>query len=116
MVDRNGRVRFGIKREDDKIRFFKKSQDGSWVSESEIKLDMEGKSYINQKIHFLDFGYDENIIYIASSIGSNRWRILKYNLEKKAVVDTVLQDNKYDIGNPIDNNTKLLFLNLRFKN
>ncbi|MEJ2617096.1 MAG: prolyl oligopeptidase family serine peptidase [Ignavibacteriaceae bacterium] len=110
LVDRKGNVRFGIKNDDDKFEFYKRNEEGSWESENDLKLDYDGKSYINQKIRFLDFGYTDNIIYLASSAKSPRWRILKYDLDKKAVIDTVLQDMKYDIGNPINSDTKLLFL------
>lgn len=108
LVDRKGNIRFGIQNEDDKVIFFKK-YGGVWESKNELNLDTDGKSFINQKIRFLDFDYDDNIIYLASSINSSRWYILKYDVEKKAVVDTVLTDSRYDIGNPINEDTRLLF-------
>jgi dipeptidyl aminopeptidase/acylaminoacyl peptidase len=109
IVDRKGQVRFGIQNEDNTIKFFSKNAD-KWISRNELNLDTDGKSFINQKIRFLDFGYEDNIIYLASSENSPRWQVLKYDIVKKIVIDTVLQDEKYDIGNPVQSDTKLLFL------
>jgi dipeptidyl aminopeptidase/acylaminoacyl peptidase len=109
LVDRKGNIRFGIKNEDDKVKFFKKNSKGKWESKNELNLDTDGKLFINQKLHFLDFDYNENIIYLASSINSARWYILRYDVEKKDVIDTVLTDKRYDIGNPVNEDTRLLF-------
>jgi dipeptidyl aminopeptidase/acylaminoacyl peptidase len=109
LVDRNGNVRFGIREDDGEIRFFTKNSAGKWESKNELKLDMDGNSFIDQKINFLDFDYDQNVIYIASCVDNSRWRILTYDVQKKSYVDVVLEDSKYDIGNPFDDNTELLF-------
>jgi len=110
LADRNGQIRLGIQNDNGKNRFFTKNDRGKWESKNELKLDMDGNSFINQKINFLDFDYDKNIIYVASSVDSPRWRILSYDIQKKAFKDIVLEDEKYDIGNPMDNDTDLLFL------
>jgi dipeptidyl aminopeptidase/acylaminoacyl peptidase len=110
LVDRNGQIRFGIKNDNGKIKFFTKNDRGKWESNNELNLDTDGNSFINQKLNFLDFDYNKNIIYIASSVDSPRWRILAYDIQKKAFVNTVLEDEKYDIGNPINDDTELLFL------
>lgn len=110
LVDRNGVVRLGIRTEDGEIKFFTKDNEEEWESKNKLKLDMEGNSFINQKLNFIDFDYNENIIYLSSSVNSDRWFILAYDVEKMSVVDTVLSDDKYDIGNPIFNDTRLLFL------
>ena len=49
-------------------------------------------------------------IYLASRMNNPRWQILKYDLSKKMIIDTVISDNTYDIGDPINNDTKLLFI------
>lgn len=110
LVDRTGRVRFGVQNDDEKVRFYSKNTGGGWESKNELGLDTDGKLFINQKISFLDFGYDENIIYMASSINNPRWQIIEYDIAKKTIIDTVAQDDIYDIGNPIHSDTKLLFL------
>ena len=110
LIDRKGRVRLGIKNDGNEIIFFNKIKDGSWAKENDLKLDVEGKSFINQKIRLLGFGYDENTIYLASRMNNPRWQILKYDLSKKMIIDTVISDNTYDIGDPINNDTKLLFM------
>lgn len=110
LVDRKGNVRFGVRNEDGKIRFLTKNNKGRWESKNELNLDMDGNSFIGQKLNFLDFDYDQNIIFIASCVDNSRWRILTYNVQKKTFVDTVLEDEKYDIGNPMNEDTKLFFL------
>jgi dipeptidyl aminopeptidase/acylaminoacyl peptidase len=115
LVDRNGLIRFGIQNEDGKTKFFTKNDQGKWESKNELNLDLDGNSFINQKLNFLDFDYDKNIIYIASSVDSPRWRIMAYDVQKKAYVNTVLEDEKYDIGNPMDDDTSLLFLDSETK-
>jgi dipeptidyl aminopeptidase/acylaminoacyl peptidase len=115
LADRTGQIRFGIQKDNGKIKFFAKNDRGKWESKNELNLDMDGNSFINQKLNFLDFDYDKNIIYIASSMDSPRWRILAYDIQKKTFVNTVLEDEKYDIGNPINEDTKLLFLDSEAK-
>lgn len=110
LVDRNGQVRLGIQKDDGEIKFFEKTDKGKWKSKKELNLDTDGNSFINQKLNFLDFSYDNNVIYLSSSINNPRWRILAYDIQKKAYIDTVLEDEKYDIGNPIHDDTELLFL------
>lgn len=110
LVDRKGNVRLGIQHDDDQIRFYKKNESGDWENDKDLHLDISGKTWFNQKLNFLDFSYDENIMYLASSINSSHWIILKYDIEKKAFTDTVLWDKRYDIGNPVFLKTKLLFL------
>ena len=87
-----------------------KTDKGKWKSNNDLNLDIEGNSFINQKLNFMDFDYNENIIYLASSEGSPRWQLLAYDIQQKTYVDTILADFKYDIGNPIYNTTELLFL------
>ena len=115
LVDRNGQVRLGIQNDDGEIKFFTKDDEDEWESKNDLKLDMDGSSFINQKLNFLDFDYDENIIYLASTIDNPRWRILAYDLLKKTYVDTILEDAKYDIGNPVHEDTKLHFMDLEQK-
>jgi dipeptidyl aminopeptidase/acylaminoacyl peptidase len=110
LVDRKGQVRLGIQNDDGKIKFFTKNIKGKWKSTNELHLDIDGNSIINQKLNFLDFDYDTNVVYLASSIDNPRWHIVRYDIQKKTYIDTVLQDEKYDIGSPLTNDTKLLFL------
>jgi dipeptidyl aminopeptidase/acylaminoacyl peptidase len=110
LVDRTGKVRLGMQNDDGEIKFFTKNRDGDWEDTNELKLDMDGRSFIHKKLSFLDFDYDPNRIFLASSVNSDKWRILSYDILKKTYVDTVLEDEKYDIGNPINEDTKLLFL------
>ncbi|MBK8946648.1 MAG: S9 family peptidase [Ignavibacteriae bacterium] len=109
LVDKKGIVRLGIQNDDGKIKFFTKNNK-KWESKNTINLDMDGNSFINKKLNFLDFDYDENIVFFSSSIDNPRWRILSFDINKKEYIDTILEDSKYDIGNPIHNDTKLLFL------
>ena len=115
LVDRNGNIRLGVQDDNDEIKFLTKNKNGKWESKNALNLDTDGSSFINQKLSFLDFDYNENIIYLGSSIDNPRWRILTYDLQKKAYVDTVLQDEKYDIGNPVFEDTELLFLDSESK-
>jgi dipeptidyl aminopeptidase/acylaminoacyl peptidase len=115
LVDRSGQVRFGVQNDGGKVKFFTKNDHGKWESKNELNLDTDGNSFINQKLNFLDFDYNKNTIYIASTADSPRWRILTYDILKKAYVDTVLEDEKYDVGNPMDNDTELLFLDSEAK-
>lgn len=110
LIDRNGNVRFGVRDDDGKIKFFTKNEKGKWESKNELNLDMDGTSFIGKKINFLDFDYDRNIIYIASCAEDSRWKILSYDIQKKEYINTVLEDEKYDIGNPLSEDTRLFFL------
>lgn len=110
LVDRNGNVRFGIRSKNGKLKFLTRNSKGKWESKNELNLDTEGSSFIGQKLNFLDFDYDRNIIYIASCVDNSRWRIFSYDVQKKTYIDTILEDEKYDIGNPINDDTRLYFL------
>lgn len=115
LVDRKGNVRLGVKEDDAKISFFTKNAKYKWESKNELQLDVDGGSFINQKLQFLDFDYDKNIIFLASSMNSPHWQILRYNIQTKEYLDTVAQDEKYDVGNPFLDDTKLLFLDSESK-
>ena len=64
LIDKSGRIRFGIQYDDDKIKFLTKTDKGKWKSNNDLNLDIEGNSFINQKLNFMDFDYNENIIYL----------------------------------------------------
>lgn len=111
LVDRSGNVRLGRKYEDDKVIFYTKNGKNQWESKNKLKLDMSGGSLINQKLNLIDFDYNKNILYLSSSVKSERWQVLSYDMSSNEYIDTILTDSKYDIGSPLEDNTQLLFLN-----
>ena len=44
---------------------------------------IDGESLLDQNVLFVDTDYDEDIMYIASNIGSDKRHLLKYNFKKR---------------------------------
>lgn len=79
------------------------SQDGANT------LGHTGKTYLTKRVNLESFDYDNDHIYMATNRDSDRFKLVKYNVKEKRVVDEIYASDHYDIGGDQIDNTFLLF-------
>jgi len=72
-------------------------------------LGHTGKTYLSKRVSLESFDYDNDHIYMATNRDSDRFKLVKYNVKEKRVVEDVYASDKYDIGGGHVDGTFLLF-------
>ena len=108
ITDANGKIRLGMKFNKEGTLYYKFNEAEKKIEPFDVKidgrrhkLDISANSYISQSITFEGFGYDPNIIYLTSNIGSDKRKLISYNILEEKVEDVVLEDVNCDV-NDID--------------
>lgn len=117
-TDRDGDVRFGVRRKQDELQLLTRDvRSGKWVVYDDYSQDgantlgHTGRTYLTKRVNFEAFDYDNDHIYMATNRNSDRFKIVKYNVADRRVVEDVYESDKYDIGGGQSDNTHLLFDN-----
>lgn len=116
ITDRRGEVRLGLKLDDGRINYYLRDLVSGDVEPLNIILD--GKEYslearadnlMDHEVAFVGFGYDPDIIYINSIVGSDTRKLLAYNLASNRVEKVLIDDKTFDAGGMNGENVQLLF-------
>lgn len=91
-IDENGLEFFKFNFEEKKLTPFRVNIGGTFYS---IKL--EAQSYLNQNLTLEGFGFDPDIIYLTSNIGTDKRKLISYNIKEDKIVETVLEDVNCDV-------------------
>lgn len=115
-IDRDGDVRFGVRYKKDELQFLALddrtqkwevyddySQDGANT------LGHTGKTYLTKRVSLESFDYDDDHIYMATNRDSDRFKLVKYDVRGKRVVEDIYASDQYDIGGGQLDSTFLLF-------
>jgi len=104
ITDANGDVRLGIRMNENGLEFFKFNFEEKKLSPFKIKINgtyyplkMVAESYLTQNITLEGYGYDPNIIYLTSNIGTDKRKLITYNVKQEKVVEVVLEDVNCDV-------------------
>ncbi len=115
-VDRQGDVRVGLSSVKGKMQYFRYDPRSGDVSPMAVvdgntnyPLSYDGKSFADQRIYLGEFSYDDDIVYLAENLGRDRFRLVRYRLSDQEIVDTVIEDDRFDIGGENANSSLLFF-------
>ena len=104
LSDKKGNVNLGIRFDDDQWEYVRENPgSGEWFP-VQINLDgnfypfkVKGESLLKDNILLVDTDFDNEIIYLASNIGTDKRKLLKYNFKQRYVVSTIVSDINCDI-------------------
>lgn len=115
-VDRDGDVRLGVRYKKDELQLLAfddttrkwevyddYSQDGANT------LGHTGETYLTKRVSLESFDYDNDHIYMATNRESDRFKLVKYNVKEKRIVEDLYASDRYDIGGGQLDSTFLLF-------
>ena len=115
-VDRDGDVRLGVRYKKDELQLLAlNEQSRKWEVYDDYSQDgantlgHTGKTYLTKRVSLESFDYDNDHIYMATNRNSDRFKLVKYNIKEKRVVEDIYASDKYDIGGGQLENTFLLF-------
>lgn len=115
-LDSEGSVRLGIRFDDDSFNYFIKNEEAEkWqpfylkINNEDVLLKTDAHSYLNQIVSFEGFAYDTNIIYLTSNIGSDKRKLLSYNILENRIVDVLLDDVNCDVNDPHGEGLSFIF-------
>jgi len=117
LVDRTGSVRLAIRFDKDRVEILSwNTASKRWVvydnyaNRPENTLGYTGQTYLTSRLSFEAFDYDNDHVYVATNRNSDRFKLVKYNLDDRSAVEDVYASDKYDVGGPNANWDSLLFL------
>ena len=108
IVARNGKVSLGLINEQGRETYLAKSGNKWSASKAPLMFDFDGESYLNRRAVFESVSYNEDIVYVSENFSTDKFRITAYSLSQNKPLNTVLEDNYYDIGGD-ENPAQLLF-------
>ena len=91
-IDENGMEFFKFNFEEKKLMPFKVNIGGTFYP-----IEMNAQSYLNQNLTLEGFGYDPDIIYLTSNIGTDKRKLISYNIKEEKIVETILEDVNCDV-------------------
>ena len=104
ITDANGNARLGIRLDEDGLEFFKFDPETKKLEPFKVvingvnyPLQMKADSYINQNITLEGFGYDPNIVYLTSNVGTDKRKLITYDIIKEKVIGVILEDVNCDV-------------------
>ncbi|MFT5751276.1 MAG: dipeptidyl aminopeptidase/acylaminoacyl peptidase [Flavobacteriales bacterium] len=116
IVDVNGEPQIALRYGKDKISFFEFSRDFEnlhplvlAIGNELVPLEITGSSYLDQKLSIEAFGYEENMIYMTSSVGTDKRKLIKYDIKNRRVVDVLAEDLNCDVMDPHGKGVALIF-------
>jgi len=116
LFDIDGEPRMGIQVGEEVINYFvfNKTLD-EWIpcevvlNGKRVPFQINPNVRLNNDIGFEGFGYDKNIIYLSSAVGSDRAKLITYDIELNRELETLIEDQICDIQDPLDDRLKLFF-------
>ena len=115
-IDRDGDVRLGVRYKKDELQFLAfDDQARKWTVYDDYSQDgantlgHTGKTYLTKRVSLESFDYDDDHIYMATNRDSDRFKLVKYNVRDKRVVEDIYASDRYDIGGGQLESTFLLF-------
>ena len=115
-LDYKGNVKIGFREKNNQMQFLKKSaENGKWkpllinVDGVFYSVFIDGKSYLKQSIIFEGFAKEENIVYLAINIGTDKRKLVKYNILKDELIGTVIENSIYDVSDPMLEKENLIY-------
>ncbi len=115
-IDRDGDVRLGVRYKKDELQFLALNEDtqeweiyDDYSQDGANTLGHTGKTYLTKRVSLESFDYDNDHIYMATNRDSDRFKLVKYNVRDKRVVEDLYASDKYDIGGGHIESTFVLF-------
>lgn len=115
-IDRDGDVRLGVRHKKDELQLLSfDSQQNRWTvfddyaQDGANTLGHTGKTYLTKRVNLEAFDYDNDHVYMATNRDSDRFRIVKYNIVERSIVEEVYASEQYDVGGSQTDYTYLLF-------
>lgn len=104
-ADRKGSVRLGRRNIKGRIDYFLRDPRSGEISPMTVldngarhSLNFDGGSFLDQRVFVADFAADDDVIYLSENLHGDRFRLVRYSLSAQRIIDTVLEDERYDIG------------------
>ncbi len=114
-IDRDGDVRLGVRYQKDELQYLTlNEQTHKWEVYDDYSQDgantlgHTGETYLTKRISLESFDYDDDHIYMATNRDSDRFKLVKYNVKEKRIVEDVFESEHYDVGGQVET-TFLLF-------
>ena len=115
-IDRDGDVRLGVRYKKDELQFLALNEEtqewevyDDYSQDGANTLGHTGKTYLTKRVSLESFDYDNDHIYMATNRDSDRFKLVKYNVREKRVVEDLYASDKYDIGGGHIESTFVLF-------
>lgn len=115
-IDRDGDVRLGVRYKKDEMQFLAfNNQTQKWEVYDDYSQDgantlgHTGETYLTKRVSLESFDYDDDHIYMATNRNSDRFKLVKYNVRDKRIVEDVFASDRYDIGGGQMESTFVLF-------
>lgn len=90
--------------EKEKLRPFKVNIEGV-----EYKVNVKGESFLKQVLTFEGFSLDPNVIYLTSTINSDKRKLISYDIKKQEVIEVLAEDINCDIKEPHDDSLGFIY-------
>lgn len=114
-TDARGAVRLGVKAGDHGWEYFEYNGTETKPTPFHVYIDgvphsltIKADSYLSENLTLEGFGVDPDIIYITSNVGSDKRKLISYNMRERKVVETVAQDINCDIKDLSGDGIKLI--------
>ena len=115
-ADKNGQINLGARVDDDSWTYVRRGVNSNDWYPIEINLGgrfhpfkLEGESFFKDNILLVDTDFNSDVVYLASNIGTDKRSLLKYDLKKRSVLDTIISDTNCDIMDDTGADIRLLF-------
>ena len=116
ITDKKGNVILGVRYGDDHWEYVRENPNtGEWfpveinIEGKMYRFRVEGESLLKENILFVDSDYDDEMIYIAANVASDKRELLRYNFKKRYVDEKLLTDVNCDVMDDEGNDIRLLF-------
>lgn len=115
-VDRDGDVRLGVRFKKDEMQLLTRDEQSQkwtvyddYAQDGANTLGHTGQTYLTRRFRFESFDYDDDLIYIATNRNSDKFKLIKYDISKRQVVEEMYASDEYDIGGSDTSGLALLF-------
>ncbi len=102
LVAKNGTIGMGVRTKKGNTTYMAKVDDNwsEYVPNTKhgISLSFNDSSYLDNRAIFEALSHDSDIVYLSENISKDRFRIVEYSLSKEAIINTILEDDTYDVG------------------
>ncbi|MEM7763526.1 MAG: prolyl oligopeptidase family serine peptidase [Pseudomonadota bacterium] len=105
LVDRTGSPRMAVRIDKDRATYLIRHPEtqrwvehDEWQSDGAIKLNYDGRSYLQRRVLVMGYGYDANTLYIAERITGDRFRLVHYDPITGEIVRVLHEDPRYDVA------------------
>ena len=113
--DSYGNVRMALKVDDDQVLYHTYDPESKELEPLKIRIadtilpvSISADRMLNLSVVFEDFSQNEDLIYISSNVGTDKWNLLEYDLKKQEVTRTLLEDVLCDIKNPMNDDAYII--------